>query len=191
MLAVWWCALFTMGCTMTAGLVNSPRTPIEQLLLTQSLSRSLDQVLWPLKPGDSVALETAWPPTHADFAGDRLFAEAVLTSWVTQQGAVVRPDQPTYRVRVLLHAFGLDKKDTFFGVPPIQSLLVPFALPELTLYRDIRNRGYSRLSMDIVDVASGRLIGAPTLVEASVRDERYTLLFLLSWTSSDLMPPPL
>lgn len=45
--------------------------------------------------------------------------------------------------------------------------------------------------MDIVDVASGRLIGAPTLVEASVRDERYTLLFLLSWTSSDLMPPPL
>ena len=180
-----------LGCNMTAGLVSSPRTPIEQLLLTQSLLRSLDQVSLPLLPGASVVIETAWPPTHLNFGGDLAFAASVLASWFAQRGAVVGGDHPTYRVRVLLHAFGLDKRDVFFGIPPVQSLLIPFALPELTLYRNVRDRGYTRLSIDIADAATGRLVGAPSVAEASVYHEHYTLLFLLSWKSTDLMPPPL
>jgi len=184
-------AIALCGCNMTGGLVSSPRTPIEQLLLTQSLLRSLDQATLPLKPGDSVAVETAWPPSHADFQGDLAFASSVLASWLAERGLIVGSDRATYRVRVLLHAFGVEKKDTFFGLPPIQSLLIPLALPELTLYRKVRDRGYTRVSLDITEVATGRLTGSPTLVEASVHHEQYTLLFLLSWTSSDLMPPPL
>jgi hypothetical protein len=186
-----WLSLTALGCNMTPGLVSSPRTPIEQLLLTQSLLRTLDQVALPLAPGASVEIETAWPPTHADFAGDLTFAASVLASWFTQRGAAVGGDHPTHRVRVLLHAFGLDKQDVFFGIPPIQSLLLPIALPELTLYRNVRNRGYTRLSIEIADAANGRLVAAPALAEAAVIHQRYTLLFLLSWQNSDLLPPPL
>ncbi|ALA59119.1 hypothetical protein [Nitrospira moscoviensis] len=184
-------ALAVLGCNMTSGLVSSPRTPTEQLLLTQSLLRSLDQISLPLFPGATVTIDTAWPPTHADFGGDLTFAASVLTSWFAQQGAVIGGAAPTYRVRVLLHAFGLEKQDVFFGIPPIQSLLIPFALPELTLYRNVRNRGYTRLSIEIADAASGRLVGAPSVAEATVSHQRYTLLFLLSWQTTDLMPPPL
>jgi len=180
-----------IGCNMTAGLVSSPRTPIEQLLLTQSLLRSLEQQSIPIRPGESVVIETAWPPSHQDFAGDLAFAASILASWFARQGAVVGADHPVYRVRVLLHAFGLEKKDVFFGVPPIQSLLIPLSLPELTLYRSVRNRGYARLSIDIADAGSGRLIGEPSQSEATVYHEHYTLLFLISWKSTDLLPPPL
>lgn len=190
-LAAWLVVLALPACNMTPGLVGSPRTPIEQLLLTQSLLRTLDQVTLPLRPGDSVVIETAWPPTHQDFAGDLPFAASVLASWCTQQGLIIGGDHPGYRMRVLLHAFGLDKKDTFVGVPPIQSLLLPIALPELTLYRNVLNRGYTRLTIDITDASTGRLVGFPLLAEASVRQELVTLLFLLSWKSSDLIPPAL
>jgi hypothetical protein len=179
-----------VGCNITAGQVSSPRTPIEQLLLTQSLLRSLEEMVIPLQSGDVVTVETAWVPSHDDFKGDLPFSASVIASWFAQQGAVVGGEHPKFRARVLLHAFGLDKKDVFFGVPPIQSVLIPIALPELTLYRNLRNRGYTRLSIDVVDTSTGRLVGLPWTTEASVTHERYTVLFLFSWTTSDLMPPP-
>jgi hypothetical protein len=37
----------------------------------------------------------------------------------------------------------------------------------------------------------GRLVASPPPVEATVKSERYTLLFLLSWMTTDLIPPPL
>jgi len=178
------------ACNTTAGLVPSPRTPVEQLLMTQSLLRSLDQIALPLLSGESVSIQTAWLPTHADFERDQGFAEAIVTSWLAHKGAVIGEKEPTYRVHVLLHAFGLDKRDVFVGLPSIQSLFIPMALPELTVFRNLRNRGYARLSLDIFDV-NGRLISAPALVEASVQHERYTLLFVFSWRSTDLIPPPL
>jgi hypothetical protein len=168
------------GCSMTTGFVSSARTPVEQLLLTQSLFRSLDHAALPLRPGDSIAVETAWPPTRQDFAGDKAYAEAVLLSWLTRKGAIIGRERPTYRLRVLLHAFGLEKTDSFVGIPFL-----------FTLYRNLHDRGYARLSFDIIDESSGRLVGAPSSVEAAVYFKRYTLLFFLSWNSTDLIPPPL
>ena len=174
-----WCATALLllslacieGCNITAGQVSSPRTPIEQLLLTQSLFRSLEEMVIPLQAGDVVTVETAWVPSHDDFKGDLPFAASVIASWFARHGAVVGGENPKFRARVLLHAFGLDKKDVFFGVPPIQSVLIPIALPELTLYRNLRNRGYTRLSIDLEDVSSGRLIGTYERPDGSVRDE--------------------
>ncbi len=40
------------GCNMTAGLMGNPRTPTEQLLLTQSLLRSLDGAALPIRSGE-------------------------------------------------------------------------------------------------------------------------------------------
>ena len=178
------------GCNMTAGQVSSPRTPIDQLVLSQSLLRSLEDLPFPLGTGETIEIETAWLPSHDDFNGDLSFVQAVISSWFIQQGAVVQQDHAKFRARVLLHAFGLDKKDVFFGIPPVQSVLIPLALPELTLYRNVRNRGYTRLSLELVDASSGRLLGLPLFTEAAVIHERFTLLFLLSWQSSDLLPSP-
>ncbi|HJT19678.1 MAG TPA: hypothetical protein VJ746_04360 [Nitrospira sp.] len=168
------------GCHMTSGLVSSPRTPVEQLLLTQSLFRGLDDAALPLKPGDSIAVETAWPPTHQDFAGDKTYAEAVLVSWMVKKGAIIGRERPLYRFRVLLHAFGLERQESFVGIPFL-----------VTLYRKIHDRSYARLSFDIIDESSGRLVSSPSPVEASVYFKRYILFFLFSWTSTDLIPPPL
>jgi hypothetical protein len=168
------------GCHTTTDLVSSPRTPIDQLLLTQSLLRSLDDAALPLRPGDSISVDTAWPPTGQDFAGDKTYAEAVLLSWLGKKGAIIGREHPTYRFRVLLQALGVERKESFVGIPFL-----------FTLYRNVYSRGYARLSFDIIDESSGRLIGSPSPVEATVYFKRYTLLFLLSWTSTDLIPPPL
>ncbi|OQW32311.1 MAG: hypothetical protein A4E19_19995 [Nitrospira sp. SG-bin1] len=179
------------GCNTKASSVGGPRIPYEQLLLTQSLFRSLEDAAVPIRPGDSVAVEFAWPPSHGDFSTDKLFAEAVVKSWVARQGVIIGKDSPAYRMRVLMHAFGLDKKEVFVGIPQINSGFWPIAVPELTFYSTVRHRGYSRLSMDLYDEETGRLIASPSAVDATVYHERYTLLFIISWTSTDLMPQPL
>lgn len=99
--------LLNVGCNMKSGLASSPRTPYWQLLLTQSLFRSLEEAAIPLRQGDSVAVEVAWCPSHDDFSADRLYAQAVLQSWLARRDAVVDGDSPAYCVRVLMQAFGV------------------------------------------------------------------------------------
>ncbi len=179
------------GCNTTTGVVSSPRAPYEQLLLTQSLLRSLEEAAIPLRPGDSVAVEVARPVSHADFSGDRLYAEAFLRSWLAQRGVIIGHGSPTYRIHMLMHAFGVDKREVFFGVPPIQSGFWPIALPELTMYRNVRNRGYSRLTIDVYDEQAGRLVASSSTVDATVSLDEYTFLFIISWSTTDIVPPPL
>ena len=45
-------------------------------------------------------------------------------------------------------------------MPSVQSVLIPFSLPELTLYNAQVQSVYMRYSIDLYDAASGRLIHA-------------------------------
>jgi len=46
------------GCALSYETTKSPRAPSEQLLLTQSLKRSLIDAVLPLRPGQTIAVET-------------------------------------------------------------------------------------------------------------------------------------
>ena len=183
--------LSAVGCSVTRGITDARRTPLEQLLLTQSLHRSLENAAVPLRLGDTIAVETAWPATHSDFAGDKDFAHDVFKNWFAEKGLLVDAENAVYLVRITLHAFGLDKADTFFGIPPIQSLLIPFATPELTVYGSSSRRGYTRFALNIYDKGSGRLLEATPISEAAVFFTHYTLLFIVTWQTTDMVPPPL
>ncbi len=49
-----------------------------------------------------------------------------------------REDQPAYLARVSIESLGTMQGLVFFGMPPIQSLIIPFALPEIVLYKHVR-----------------------------------------------------
>ena len=69
-----------------------------------------------------------------------------------------RQQEARYRVRVMVQALGTEQGVTFFGMPPVQSVIIPFALPELTLFKLQNQRAYTRLSLDIFQTATGRLV---------------------------------
>ena len=71
-----------------------------------------------------------------------------------------RDDHPAYLVRVAIEALGTMQGLTFVGMPPIQSVVVPFALPELTLYKLQAQSGYARFHLDVFDNLTGAYKGS-------------------------------
>ena len=174
------------GCAATRETTKSPRSPIEQLLLTQSLRRGLAEASLPLNPKNTVFIETI------GLTADQAFAQAVVTSWVGQQGLHVRAtrEEARYHMKVQLHAFGTELEKTFFGLPPITSVLIPFSLPEITLYGIIKQLGYAQFSFDIIDSKNGQLLRSTPTFEGHSSITSYTFLIFFTFRTSDLTPPP-
>lgn len=182
------CLLFAViaGCAAVRETTKSPRSPVEQLLLTQSLQRGLAEASLPLDPKDTVFVETI------GLTGDQAFAAALVTSWVGQQGMQIKTksEEARYHMKVQLHAFGTEKEVTFFGLPPITSVLIPFSLPEITVYGATRQIGYAQFSFDIIDSKNGQLLRSTPAFEGNSHITTYTFMLFFSLRTTDLSPPP-
>lgn len=175
-----------VGCSVSYGTTNTPRTTTEQLLLTQAFKRSLLDAVIPVPSGQSVAVETI------GLTADQGYANALIERWLTREGFFVPRDKDgkeTLAVRVTLDAFGTIHNQTFLGMPAFTSMLIPFALPQLTLYQATRQRGHARLSMDFLDKKTGQLVSSTPTYEGDASSTEYIFLFIFSTTLSDLVPP--
>lgn len=101
-----------------------------------------------------------------------------------------RKEEARYHLRVVVEAIGTEQGETFFGMPPVQSVLIPFALPQITLYEEQRQRAYARFTMDIFDARTGELIRSTPWYEGSAYYNQYTVFFFFSFKGSDLVATP-
>jgi hypothetical protein len=177
------------GCTTTQKSTQSPRTVIEQLLISEAAIRSLPRQTespLPIPPGSNVVLNTSALTT------DQTLLLQILTGWMGQQGYLVQKDEKnaTYRVDVIVGALGTELAGSFIGMPPIQSVLIPFSLPELSLYKSQNQTGYIKFHMNIFEIPAGKFVGSTSDFRADSYYNNYTVLFAISFTSTDLVSPP-
>jgi hypothetical protein len=167
-----------VGCAISREPTRTPRTAIEQLLLSYAVQRSMNALSLPLSPVASVALEVVDFPTDRLLLQDRFIAEpnalpvvpTLATGLVVVHGLVEgrlgvpgfplqqSRHQATYFLRLLVLSLGTDQAQTFFGMPAVQGGLLPVALPELTLHKAQRQKAYMRYRIDIYESATGRFI---------------------------------
>jgi hypothetical protein len=203
------------ACAFSREPSRTPRTAIEQLLLSQAIDRSVRHLLLPIAPKQSVAismagfphdrslLQTAFPTvsqsqttpaaqlsTIRHLASDLPVMEGKIEARLGELGLFVRDSETDYRARVTVEALGTEQGQSFFGMPPVQSVLLPFALPELTLFKAQLQRGYARYTMDIYDAKSGELIRSTAWYEGSAYYNQYTVLFVFTFEGSDLVGHP-
>jgi hypothetical protein len=172
------------GCALSYESTKTPRAPSEQLLLAQSLRRSLVDAILPLRPGQTIAVETV------GLTADQAFVNALIEKWLSRRGLLLPKDgKETLLAKVTLDAFGTLQDQTFFGIPPIGGGVIPLALPELALYKAARQRGLTRLSIDIIEKATGRVVSSTPLHEGDAYYNQYTFLFVFNRTLTDLLPP--
>jgi hypothetical protein len=103
---------------------------------------------------------------------------------------VTKPEEAVYRVRVIVQGFGTEQGIGFFGMPPVQSVLLPFALPEIALYKHVHQDALVLLSLDTFEIASGWLVNSSPSYAASTYHDQYIILFVMNFSTTDLDLPP-
>lgn len=201
-------ALWFAGCALTQEVSKTPRSATEQLLLTQAVERALENLMVPLPDGAALRLEVRGLQTdraqlHLD-EEVRTFGVIDSPSWdlgylrdmvegrLGELGFVMRrqDEDATYLVRVLVQSMGTNQEKTFFGMPPIQSVIIPFSLPALTIYQELGQLAHVRLHLDLYEAATGRYIRRTEWISGNTYYNQYTVLFFFTFRSTDIVQAP-
>lgn len=175
------------GCTSSREVTKSPRGAIEQLLLSQSLERSLSELSVPVLNGASVFIQ-------ADgLASDLSIVTSMIRARLASQHVQfrARAEDAQFLIKVIVHSIGTEQSETLVGMPASQGALIPIAFPELALYKANRQKGYVRFSMDVFEAASGRLVQSVPWRAGAAHYNYFTVLFFITFTATDLVLPPI
>jgi hypothetical protein len=194
------------GCAIEQEVSRTPRTAVEQVLLTQAVEEALVNLSLRLPEGvnvdvDATGLESdrsRLRTTNADLGAidrpsrDILYIRDLVAAELGRRGYRVssRDTESSYLVRVMAESFGTMQGIVFVGMPPVQSVLIPFSLPELTLYKNQSQSGYARLHLDVYDNRTGEFLGSTPKLVGRAYYNQYTLLILMTWNRTDVTAPP-
>ncbi|HWF62116.1 MAG TPA: hypothetical protein VN666_17660 [Nitrospira sp.] len=199
-------AALVTGCSLEQEVSRTPRTAVEQVLLTQAVEKALVNLSVRLPEGVNVDMDVTGlesdrsrlDMTNADqgtinhpsrdilYIRDAVAAELGRRGYrVSAQGA-----ESPYLVRVMAESFGTMQGNVFVGMPPVQSVLIPFSLPELTLYKRQSQSGYVRLHLDVYDNRTGEFLGSTPKLVGRAYFNQYTVLILATWLRTDVTAYP-
>ena len=200
------CLLLLVGCAIEQEISRTPRSSVEQLLLTQAVVHALNNLTVTLPEHASLRVEVTGLQTdraHFNLTGlgrgvlhdpslDLLLIRDVAATALGRMGYRISPlnTDPAYVARIVVESFGTTQGLTFIGIPPVQSVVIPFALPELTLYKMQEQKGYARMHVDLFDNQTGAYQSSTATVIGRTHYDQYTILFYLTWIRTDLSAPP-
>ncbi len=179
------CWLLSAGCYSSVRATTTARSSLEQQLLVRSLQRAVAQLEVQRFIGRRVTLELF------ALTDDRAFAKAFVMTWLEEHGVKVVSDQTEsdLKLKVFAYVLGVDQSSTLFGIPafPIPVFGVPF--PEIALYKSVRNRGRVEVEIYAFEGRIGTFVGKVPIGVGKARYDEYTILILISFSSSDLDEP--
>ena len=122
---------FWAGCT-TRTVSTTPRTAIEQLLLSTAVDTAFSKISLPKLADAKVYLDFSNLQSY-----DSEYVKSVFKSHVASSGATVveKPDEADYIIQVSCGALGNEYKDTLFGIPALPIPGSPMTTPELALWK--------------------------------------------------------
>ncbi|HNP60780.1 MAG TPA: hypothetical protein PKM72_08075 [Nitrospirales bacterium] len=191
--------LLLVGILTGCGAMNAippPASPtaVQQFLMAQAVERSLhgeNTMPIPLASGDTVSLDISGLSVEQGLAVAQEFFKGAVGGWLGEGGLkIVRdPAKAKYRIHILVQAFGTEQRSSLFGLPAIQSTLVPIALPEIAIYASQKVSGYTRFRLDIYESATGQFTRSTPWFQGSTYFNEYTVLFFFDFEFTDLIAP--
>lgn len=167
--------LLVTGCSATTPPPGGRLAASQQLLASEAVDRALAQVDWPDFRGRTVFVDIGSPAAD----DERHYLESAVTAAVAEHGGKVTSDLKTadYSVTVLGKAVGVDEDRTFFGIPALQSSLLPVGLPEIAIYRASEQKGVAKLETVVAGRSHGGHVvrSAPVESETWIRDKQVLL----------------
>lgn len=181
--------LFFASCSTAHKSTQSRRSAIEQLLLSEAAKNSLPQQF------DISLLLPQHASVYIDISGistDKSFVRDVLAGWLGQQGYRVQNDleKAQFQLIIIVESLGTEYRNSFIGIPPISSTIIPVSLPELALYKAEYQTGYIKFYFNIFELPSGRFVQSSPSFLAETFYNEYLFLFIVSFHSTNLLSPP-
>jgi hypothetical protein len=170
----------TWGCS-SVRMTMTTRSILEQQLLVQGLERAVNKFdLEPFK-GKRVSLNVT------GLSKDEVaFTDEYLKIQLARQGIQFATDQAEVELnlRVLAPVLAVDQSEILFGTPEFSLLGIP--IPAIVIYRKVSNKGRAEIEMYVYDAKAEKMMAALPPVVGETNYDRYTVLFIFSWTSTDL-----
>ena len=167
--AAMFCIFCAVGCT-SRTVSNTPRTAIEQLLLSTAVDKALSKVQVPELAGEKAYLD------FSDLrAYDGEYVESAFRACVAKNGLIVveETDEADYTVRVSSGGLGNEYKEFLLGIPALPVPGSPMTLPEVALFKAVEQDGIFKLF--VVFYADGKLVSANHYYGKAERDETFFL----------------
>ena len=188
LLAIALTALLTAGCT-TSRVTTTERTAVEQALLSQSAEETLAHWDFRHAAGKRFAIEQEY------FEGtDGKYLLAALQARLLEGGLRAAPEKGPADIAVyprVAHA-GVDESSVMIGIPEFP-IAIPgvgtLAFPEMAFFKRHTQLGRNRMAVCGVYTHDGSQAFATSAVSSQKRYVRWTLLFFLSFRTTNLAKP--
>jgi hypothetical protein len=134
--------LVLLGGCATRSMSNTPRTAIEQLLLSAAVDAAVQKF---------VLREVAGKKVHIDFANlsayDAEYIKVAVRARFAELGATLldKPDEAEYVAEVASGGLGNEYKSFLIGIPSLPVPGSPVPLPEVALYKKVEQTGIMKL----------------------------------------------
>jgi hypothetical protein len=178
-------AVLVAGCASTR-VTQTKRSGTEQELLVQSLERALAHLDLSRFTGKRVALKLyALTP-------DQGFATEFVTSRIEAKGVEVVPDaaKADLRLKIFARVLAVDQGQTLVGIPALVVPVLGYPIPEIALFKWVRNRGRSEVEIFTYDPHTDRFIDATPVGIGRTKYDEFTVLLFIGFTVDDLTEPP-
>jgi hypothetical protein len=163
--------LACIGCT-SRTVSNTPRTAVEQLLLSGAVDRALAKFDVPELSGKTL---------YADFtnlkAVDAEYVKVAARARFAAIGATLvdKAEDADYIAEVASGGLGTEFKESSVGLPAIPMPGSPTAFPELPIFKGVERTGLMKLLIFVH--AKGKFVAAAHYYAACERDEKFVLFF--------------
>jgi hypothetical protein len=172
--------LVLAGCSMASSTAATAPAGVTQQLLIRSLERALADVDRSKIGSRPVALEVT---VHS---GNEGFVKDFVTTWLKAHGVRVVGDSPEMKLKMFVSVFGTDHDQTLIGVPAFQAPVVNVPVPELALFKWVRNRGQTELRLWAFDSKSDTIVEAPTPGLGRSKYDDFTVLLFFGFSLTDV-----
>jgi len=170
----------TVGCT-SLRMTMTPRSIMEQQLIVLAIERAVSQLDTQKLTGKRVTMEL-----YGLAKDDLPFARELVNVWLWKNGVKVVQDKEEADIRLkgFAKVLAVDQAETLFGTPQFSLLGIP--IPAIAIYRNLRNRGLAEIQIYAIDDKEEVLVDEIMEGIGKAKHDRFTILFVFSWTSSDL-----
>jgi hypothetical protein len=117
---------------------------------------------------------------------DQAFAREFVAAHLEARGVDVVESGAELRLRVFASVLGLEQGETLVGLPALQVPVVSVPIPEIALFKWVRNRGHAEIQVHVYDARSGEFRQQLADGVGRSKFDEFTILVFIGFTVTDL-----